>query len=167
MTTLDTIFGPTGHTTWLQECARAALIFVYGLMLVRIGGRRVFAQWTALDIIVAIVTGSTLSRALTGNADLFGTLAANTLLIALHWALSQASARWSRVSRVLEGTPVRLAENGRVEGEVLLRHAVSLAALEGAVRGAGLASATQARLIVLEPNGKISVLKDDGRWSQP
>jgi len=68
---------------------------------------------------------------------------------------------------VLEGSPVRLAENGRVEGEVLLRHAVSLAALEGAVRGAGLASATQARLIVLEPNGKITVLKDDGRWSPP
>jgi hypothetical protein len=55
-----------------------------------------------LDIIVAIVTGSTLSRALTGNADLFGTLAATTLLMVLHWALSRACSRWPRVSRMLE-----------------------------------------------------------------
>ena len=40
--TLDNLFGVTGQVTWAQECARAVLIFVYGLALVRLAGRRVF-----------------------------------------------------------------------------------------------------------------------------
>ena len=158
--TLETVFGPTGNVTWAQECARAALIFVYGLALVRVAGRRVFGQWTAVDIIVAIVTGSTLSRALTGNANLFGTLAATTLLMAMHWALVHASARYPALSRLFEGRPVRLAENGLVDGDLLRRHAISPASLEQALRSAGVETATGARLIVLEPSGKISVLKE-------
>lgn len=158
---IDQVFGPTGHITWAQECARAALIFFYGIIAVRLAGRRVFGQWTALDIIVAIVTGSTLSRALTGNADLLGTLAATTLLMLLHWAVSQVAARHATVSRWVEGPPVALAEQGRVNSEELLRHGISPAALDQALRGAGVSSPAQARLIMLEPSGRISVLKEN------
>lgn len=99
------LFGPQGHPLWWQECARAALIFAYGLALVRIAGRRVFGKWSALDIIVSVIVGSNLSRALTGSAPLFGTLAATTLLMALHWVLAQGrrapagSPTWSRATR--------------------------------------------------------------------
>jgi uncharacterized membrane protein YcaP (DUF421 family) len=157
--TLETLFGPTGDVSWQQECARAAVIFAYGLLLVRLAGRRVFGQWTPLDIIVAIVTGSTLSRALTGNANLFGTLAATTLLMCLHWMLAQACARWPSLSRVFEGQPVRIGTDGQVDERVLIRHGFSRSALDGALRNAGIESASGTCLIVLETSGKISVLK--------
>lgn len=157
--TLDDIFGITNHVTMAQECARAALIFFYGLVLVRVAGRRVFGQWTALDIIVCIVTGSTLSRALTGNADLFGTLAATTLLMALHWAGAHLAARSPRWSRLLEGLPIRLADKGHLNGALMRRHAVSQGSLEQALRSAGVENVAAARVVVLEPSGKISVLK--------
>lgn len=54
-------------TTWSQDCARAVLVFICGLVLVRIAGRRVFGQWSALEIVVSIIIGSNLSRALTGS----------------------------------------------------------------------------------------------------
>lgn len=158
---LVSLFGLPGQTTWIQECARAALVFGYGLVALRLTGRRVFAQWNALDIIVAIVTGSSLSRALTGNADLFGTLAATTLLMVMHWLLARAAARWQWLSRLVEGTPVRLAEGGCVDPELLARHAVSPAMLDQALRGAGVESAAGTRLVVLEPSGRISVIRQD------
>lgn len=104
---IDQVFGPTGQVSWAQECARAAVIFFYALLVVRLAGRRVFAQWTPLDVVVAILTGSTLSRALTGNADLVGTLAATTLLFALHWALSRTAERFPAMARwlVWRGAP--------------------------------------------------------------
>lgn len=157
---LDDLFGPTGDVTWAQECARAVVVFVYGLALVRLAGRRVFGKWAALDIIVSIVIGSNLSRALTGSAPLWGTLAATTLLMVLHWLLAHAAARWTSVSRVLEGRSVQLAEGGVVESTKLKSHAVSEADLNEALRAAGLEDAAQARRLVLEPSGKISVLKD-------
>lgn len=82
--TADDLFGITGQVTWVQECARAALIFAYGLLLVRVAGRRAFARWSALDIVVAIIVGSNLSRSLTGSAPLFPTIAATALLMLLH-----------------------------------------------------------------------------------
>lgn len=157
---MDDIFGTTAHVTWMQECARAALIFFYGLLVVRVAGRRVFGQWTALDIIVGIVTGSTLSRALTGNADLFGTLAATTLLMALHWTLARVAARSPAWSRLLEGRPIRLADRGQADPESLRRHAVSPASLDQALRSAGIEDLADTRSIVLEPSGRISVLKE-------
>lgn len=63
-------FGGTGQITWWQETARALLVFSYGLALVRIAGRRIFGKWSALDIIVSVIVGSNLSRALTGSAAL-------------------------------------------------------------------------------------------------
>ena len=63
------LFGPTGHITAAQECARTVIVFAYGLLVVRIAGRRLFGKWGALDIIVSLVVGSSLSRAMTGNAD--------------------------------------------------------------------------------------------------
>ena len=159
MVTSEILFGPTGQITWGQECARAVVIFIYGLVLVRIAGRRIFANWAALDIIASIVIGSSLSRALTGNADLGGTLAATTLLMGLHWLLARAAAVSPRLSHLLEGRPVWLSQAGQIETSVLVRHGVSEAALHQALRSAGLEDASKTRLIVLEPSGKISVLK--------
>jgi uncharacterized membrane protein YcaP (DUF421 family) len=153
------LFGETQHANAWQLCARAALVFVYGWLLVRIAGRRAFARWTAVDIVVAIVTGSNLSRALTGNADLFGTLAATTLMMAIHWALARAAARSPAISRLVEGAPVAIGKGGSVDAAALVHHGVSAADLQEALRAAGVESAADTRAIVLEPSGKVSVLK--------
>jgi uncharacterized membrane protein YcaP (DUF421 family) len=157
--TLDDVLGTTNHLDWTQECARAVVIFVYGLIAVRLAGRRTFAKWSALDLIVSIVAGSNLSRALTGQAPFWGTLAATTLLMALHWVLARLAARSARMSRLLEGRSIPLGQSGRLEQRALARHAVSEADLNEALRVSGLASASDARLVTLEPSGKISVLR--------
>jgi hypothetical protein len=84
------------------------------LLLIRLAGRRVFGRWSALDIIVSIIVGSNLSRALTGSAPLFGTIVATTLLMLLHWVLAHLAARSRSVSRILEGTPIALSQEGRL-----------------------------------------------------
>ena len=40
---LSTWFGTTGHFSVAQECARAGAIFTYGVIAVRLAGRRIFA----------------------------------------------------------------------------------------------------------------------------
>jgi uncharacterized membrane protein YcaP (DUF421 family) len=126
---------------------------------VRLAGRRVFGKWAALDIIVSIVIGSNLSRALTGSAHLWGTLAATTLLMALHWILSHAAARSPWLSHLLEGRSIHLGRDGQMDERALARYAVSEADIQEALRSAGLEGTVGTRRIVLEPSGKISVLK--------
>jgi len=153
------IFGVQGHLLWWQECLRVLLVFAYGLTLVRIAGRRVFGKWSALDIIVSIIIGSNLSRALTGGAPLAGTLVASTLLMALHWILAQIAARSPGVSGVIEGRPQTLAQDGTLRRSALMRDSISQHDLEEALRQSGVEHVEDAKLIMLEPSGKITVLK--------
>jgi uncharacterized membrane protein YcaP (DUF421 family) len=159
MSGLEALFGETGHVSGAQECARVVLIFAYGLLIVRLIGRRLFGKWAALDIIVSVIIGSNLSRALTGGAPLFGTLAATTVLLGLHWILAQGAARFRIVSRVVEGAPLRLAAAGESDRRVQRRWAISEADIHEALRNAGLEQISAAREVILEPSGKISVLK--------
>ena len=154
------IFGSSHAIGPFQECGRAVLVFFYGLMLVRFAGRRIFGKWSALDIVVSIIVGSNLTRAVTGNAPLLGTLAATTLLIMLHWVLSHLAARSTALSNLIEGRAVGLGRAGALNAEVQKHHAVTDADLNEALRQAGIDRVEESRKLTLEPSGKISVLAD-------
>lgn len=153
------LFGTKPDISWWQECDRAVLIFVYGLALVRVAGRRVFGKWSALDIVVSIIVGSSLSRALTGTAALGGTLIATTAMMALHWVLAQTAARWPRFADVVEGLPIHLKRDGRPDRATLLRQSISHRDLEEALRQNSIDDPQEARQMVLEPSGRITVVK--------
>jgi len=159
MSVLTSVFGSLQHVAWWQECLRALAVFVYGLFLMRISGRRTFGRWSALDIVISIVFGSSLSRALTGNAPFGGTLAAMTVLMALHWLLARAVVKSRRVSAWFEGAPVELARDGHSDENTISNWSVSQADLAEALRGSGIQHLSEARLVVLEPSGKITVVK--------
>jgi uncharacterized membrane protein YcaP (DUF421 family) len=157
MTDLATIFGHQDHVTAAQECARTVLIFAYGWAVVRVAGRRVFGKWAALDIIVSIIIGSSLSRAVTGGAPLWGTLAATTLMLALHAGLAQLAARSGALSRLIEGRPVRLVEEGVPQPAAMRRWSISESDLREAVRKAGRCGLDEVRDATLEPSGAITI----------
>ena len=125
----------------------------------RVAGRRLFGKWSALDIVVSVIIGSNLSRAITANAPLAGTLAATTLLVLMHWLLAQAAARHSGAARLLEGHGIRLAENGEVDHRKLHKEAVSASDLAEALRQSNVEDISHTRLVVLEPSGRITILK--------
>src|SRR3982751_3256780 len=58
------------------------------------------------------------------------------------------------------GLPYNVSGGGRVDERALARHAVSEADIHEALRSAGLEDTAGTRRIVLEPSGKISVLKN-------
>ena len=159
MEPLADLFGTTAQVSALQECARAVLIFAYGLLLIRVAGRRVFGRWSALDIIVSIIVGSNLSRALTGSAPLFGTILATTLLMLLHLVFAHLAARSRFLSRLFEGAPIALSEEGRLSENAQRRHAISEADLNEALRQSGLEHLGEANRITLEPSGRLTVIK--------
>ena len=93
--TLIAIFGVKDHLGIAQECARAVLIFCYGLVMLRLTGRRTFGHWSALDIVISIV-GEVALSALGAGA---GTRLAVMVLFALLMGLDGASLRRWTLSR--------------------------------------------------------------------
>jgi uncharacterized membrane protein YcaP (DUF421 family) len=159
---LTSLFGVEHHVSFFQECARAVLIFFYGLVLLRISGRRTFGRWSALDIIVSIVVGSTLGRALTGNAPLPGTMAATAVLVGLHILVAHAVARHRFLAQLIEGQPIVFVESGHIDEAARKNSMISRADLNEALRQRGIDGEAQifrVKTMRLEPSGEISIIE--------
>lgn len=158
------IFGTQNHVSTAQESARAVVIFFYALLMLRLSGRRTFAHWSALDIVVSFIAGSALARAMTASAPFLGTLAAAGVIVALHVLLAHALARFPSLARLVEGSPVTLVDRGVVDHAARQSHMIALNDLEQALREEGLdglRGLENVKRVTLEANGKLSVLKHD------
>jgi uncharacterized membrane protein YcaP (DUF421 family) len=156
------LFGLQNHLSTAQEGARAILIFVYGLVLLRLSGPRMFGHWSALDFVITIMVGSALARAMTGSAPLLGTMVAAAVMAILHVSLAHCVARSGKLARMVEGTAVTLIDHGRVDHQARKRNMISEADLREALRQEGIDGETHVdnvKVMTLEPSGKLSVIK--------
>jgi uncharacterized membrane protein YcaP (DUF421 family) len=159
MEILRTLIGPdTGAASIGQLCIRAVLLFLFGVVCIRIAGRRTFSQITPLDIIVAIIIGSNISRAMTGKAPFLGGMAATLVVVVLHRLLAMATLRWGVLTHLFKGAPVTLVRDGVVDENALRKHAISPADLAEGLRMEQIERADGVRLATLEAGGKISVV---------
>jgi uncharacterized membrane protein YcaP (DUF421 family) len=148
-----------GDISWWLMSIRAVLIFLYGVALVRMAGKRVFGKWGAIDIILSVIIGSNLSRALTGSAPFVETLVATTALVALHWVLTLAATRAQFLGPLLKGHAARVCVGGEIDRDELKRHGVGEHDLEAAFRNAGVKDPDEVDEIWIERNGDVNVLK--------
>ena len=158
---LTPVFGDKSEPlTWWQMTARAFVVFVYGVLLVRFGHTRVFGKGAAFDIILSVIIGSNLSRALTGNAALWEVLIVTTLLVVLHWVVAELAFRSRGFATLVKGAPRVLIENGTVNARVQSRENIGARDIDTALRAAGLERVEDVRKAVLERDGTISILED-------
>src|SRR5687768_58522 len=76
-----------------QMALRAALVYPIGIAFVRLGDRRFIGKFGAFDVIVGVMIGSILSRAVTGNSPFLPTLAAALALVLMHALFAALSLR--------------------------------------------------------------------------
>lgn len=146
---------------WWQMTIRAVIIFVYLLVLVRIGGRRAFGRLTPFDIVLGILLGSALSRCLTGNAPFLPTLAAAGALMALHMALAALALRWETIGFLVKGREMKLMEDGRLLRDNLRRARVTERDLREQLRSTmNTDDLTQAGDAYLERGGDVSFVRE-------
>src|ERR1700744_6437267 len=135
---LIAIFGVQNDLSTAQEAARAVLIFAYGFTLLRLCGPRMFGHWSALDIVISIMVGSALARAMTGSAPLVGTMVAAAVMAFLHVALAHAVARNGQIAHLVEGRSVTLVDHGNIDHAARKRAKISEADLREALREHGI-----------------------------
>src|ERR1700753_238535 len=124
---MEAVFGTEHHVTVLQQCARGTLVFSYGFLILRLSGRRIFAKWSPLDIIVSVIVGSALARVITGDATIDGTFAAVAVMVALHLGLSWLLSHSEKLALIIEGGTVVLAANGVIDEKIRKAHLISKA----------------------------------------
>lgn len=154
------IIGSDDTIAWWQMVIRAAAIFVVAVVLVRFGGKRIFGRNTAFDIVLAVMLGSILSRALTANAPFFPTIAAAVALVLLHILLAKLSFRSRRIGYVIKGQETQLVANGEILWDAMRKSGVTAHDLIESLRTtAKHADIGRVHAAFLERSGKISFLE--------
>ncbi len=156
---LEMIVGPDdGIPTMAQYCVRTVLLFFYGLACIRIAGRRTFSNLSPFDIVVAIIVGSNISRAMTGKVPFLPSLGSTLLLVVLHRLVAMATVRWNPLASFVKGCPMVLIRDGEVDERAMLRHDISTADLMEGLRMEQVRCIDDVALATIERGGKISVI---------
>ena len=142
-----------------QIVLRAIFVLMVWLIIVRLADRRLLGKYSAFDVVLAVMLGSVLSRAINGSAPLWGALAAAAVLVAMHWVLSFLSFRWHAFGHLVKGSPRTLIVDGKVYEDELRRNFITSHDLGEMLRLQGrIDDPAQARLATLERNGQISAI---------
>ena len=138
---------------------RAALAFVFILLLTRVVGRRELNTLEPFDLILLVTIGDLVQQGVTQNdfsvtglVLAVGTIAVLTVLFSyLPW-------RFQVLRPVLEGEPVILIEDGNVIEKNLRRHRLTHEDIAADARFQQIDKLEKIRWAVLETSGKISFI---------
>jgi uncharacterized membrane protein YcaP (DUF421 family) len=143
----------------IEMTIRTVIVYIVAIALVRIGSRRFLSQATAFDLIVAIMLGSIMSRAINGSALFLPTMFASLVLIGLHWIFAFVSVRTSLFGPVVKGEPILLIKNGELQPDAMKKAGITERDLNQALRlRSEAADPKQIRRAYMERNGDISVV---------
>ena len=139
---------------------RAATIYLFLLVLVRLTGQRTLSQLSTFDFILLLIVSEAVQNALVNDdRSLVSGMIAILTLVLMDLALSMAKRHWWRVEEVAEGAPVVLVDHGRVLTERLQKTQITEDdILQSARSHQGLERMDQIKYAVLETSGGISVI---------
>jgi len=151
-------FGASWQTITYVVTGTVAM-YLSTLIAARIAGRRTLAQLSAFDTIVTIAIGSLLaSTSVSRDPSYVQGLSVLVTLLALQLVVAAARRRSPVVRRLVEFEPELVVRDGEVSLRTNpLGAQLTRGELESALRRHGVFDLSQARIVVLEPSGKLSV----------
>lgn len=153
------LIGSSGETvTWWQMSIRGVLLFLWALILIRTGGRRAFGRNAAFDIVLAVIIGSNISRAVTGNAAFVPTAITCAVLVLLHAGITRLTYHSTFWGKLFKGRRTHLVHDGELDWHAMRRVGITERDLREAARLQGVDEIRQIRDAYMERNGDISVI---------
>lgn len=138
---------------------RAAVIFVFIWVLMRIIGRRELSSMEPFDLILLVVIGDLIQQGVTQqDLSVTGAALAATTIALLAMLLTWLNYRFPKLRPALEGRPVVLVEDGKAIERNLKRERITLEELAAQARLKEIDSIADVRWAVLETSGAISFI---------
>jgi uncharacterized membrane protein YcaP (DUF421 family) len=166
---LSRLFGgdvPAAPLGLSQVCARAVLVYLMGILVIRLGKSRIVSRTTSLDVIVGFILGSLLSRGITGSAALSATFAASAAIVACHWFLTWGLIDSDFLGHAVKGYSFPVVENGKILTDALRSSHLSEHDLFEGLRLHGVEDLSRVVRAYKERNGEISVILTSGSPSR-
>jgi uncharacterized membrane protein YcaP (DUF421 family) len=149
----------------LLTAARAIAVYVLMLVVIRALGRRTVGNFSAFDLIVALMLGEVVDEMIYGDVRFIQGTVAIVTLGAVAYLDSALSYFDHGMEAVLEGKPVLVVKNGQFHRKGMRRERMNEKDVLGALRTQGIRDMRQVQYAIVEHDGKVSVMPYD--WAEP
>ena len=147
------------QTPLVELILRAAVIYFFLLLVMRVIGRHEFGQLTPFDLILLLIISESISEAFTAGDDslLAGLVSASTLLT-LSVLVSFGQYKSKRFRKIVSPEALKVIENGHVIERSLRRELMTRDDLIERLRARGIDGIEKVRVAYIESDGDISAL---------
>jgi uncharacterized membrane protein YcaP (DUF421 family) len=142
-----------------QMGLRAAVVYLAWLAAVRFADKRLLGKFSPFDLVLAVILGAVLGRAINGSSPFFETMGAGAVLVGMHWVFAIFSARSHGFGKLVKGEERLIVWNGEIRRGEMRKHNLSEHDLMEMLRLNGnIADPADVAAAYLERNGEISVI---------
>ena len=137
---------------------RATVAYWVLLFVLRLLGRRAASQLSPFELIVMFLLGGMSIQAIVSDDRSLFTAVIGILTIALnHFLVSAIKQRYVKFRKLVDGTPIVVAQEGVVEESLLHGLRMVREDLMAAARQKGMTSLDEVRLAIVERDGSITL----------
>jgi uncharacterized membrane protein YcaP (DUF421 family) len=148
--------------TLLDVALRTSIVYLALLAGLRLTGTRQLGQMGTFDLVLLLIISNAVQNAMVGpDTSLAGGLVAAGVLIAWHRVIDWWRLRNRRFAKLLGGEGIMLIHNGKILDEHCHRAGITRGELLQALREHGVSSVKDVMIAVLEPDGAVSVIRND------
>lgn len=149
----------------LMTALRAVGVYVLMLAVIRMLGKRTVGNFTAFDLLVALMLGEVVDEIVYGDIPLAQGVVAIAVVALAHYSNSWLSYWDHGFDRILEGTPTPIVRDGALSREGLRRVRMNEKDALAELRLQGVEDPSEVRLAQVEVDGQVSVLRQE--WASP
>lgn len=147
---------------YLDIILRCIGVYLFMVVAIRVFGKKELSQLSTTDLVFLVLISNSVQNAMVGpNVSLAGGIIAASVLFTLNYMLKILMYRSDKVKELIEGKPVILVSDGKIDITNLHNENISLDELEEAIREHGIESYKEVRLAILEVDGNISVISEE------
>jgi uncharacterized membrane protein YcaP (DUF421 family) len=135
-------------------------MFIVGLTAFRLMGSQAVGRLTDFDLVIAIAIGALIAKPLSDpELNPWISVVAIFALVIAQIVISWLSLKSTAFERIISGKPIKLVENGSIIMNGLRKARISKNELSEELRINGYQSPSEVQQVILEPNGKFSMLE--------
>ena len=143
--------------------ARAAAVYVFMLIVIRALGKRTVGNFSAFDLLVALMLGEVVDEIIYGDVRFIQGAVAVVAIAAL--AYTDAWLAYAGLDKLLEGKPTILIRDGEYDRKGMRAERMNEEDVLAHLRQQGIHDMREVHLAVVENDGTVSVLKHP--WAEP
>ena len=149
----------------MLTAGRAAAVYVLMLIVIRALGKRTVGNFSAFDLLVALMLGEVVDEIIYGDVMFAQGAIAIVAIGALAYADSWLAYLHPRMEAVLEGKPTIIVRDGRFERAGMRSERMNEKDVMAHLRTEGVHDIREVHFAVVELDGTVSILKHE--WADP